>query len=230
MRRATWLAILTAAIGIATVRAADNQLTAEEKQGGWQLLFDGKDLSGWVTKAGKPVPDSAILDGTLNPHLTPRSGMIYTKEKYGNFVVSCDFKMSKECNSGIFLRVGDTKLEVQNGLEIQVFDSAGKAKPDVHDAGALDDVVAPSKNMAKPAGEWNHCEITADKSIIKVVLNGEGVVNVDLDKYTTPGKNVDGAKNKYKKALKDFPRVGVLGLQDHGHDCWYKNIKIKVLK
>jgi 3-keto-disaccharide hydrolase len=101
---------------------------------------------------------------------------------------------------------------------------------DKHDNGALYDALAPGKNTTKPAGEWNHCEITADKNMITVVMNGEEVVRADLDQFATAGKNADGSKNKYKKALKDFPREGLIGLQDHGHDCWYKNIKIKVLK
>jgi hypothetical protein len=229
MRRA-WAAALAVVVVVAALQAADNQLTAEETKQGWQLLFDGSDPSGWVTKAGKPLPSKAIQDGTLNPHDTPRTGMIYTKEKYGNFVLTCDYKMSKDCNSGIFVRVGDPKSEVQTGLEIQVEDTGAKEKPGKNDGGALYDIVAPSKNMVKPAGAWNHCEITADKNVIRIVLNGEEVVNADLDKYTTPGQNLDGGKNKYKKAIKDFPREGLIGLQDHGHDCWFKNIKIKVLK
>ncbi|HEY1378851.1 MAG TPA: DUF1080 domain-containing protein [Gemmataceae bacterium] len=230
MRRATWGAALAAVVVLTTARAADNQLTPQEQGQGWQLLFAGNDVSGWATKAGKPLPGTAIQDGTLNPHMQPRAGMVYAKGQYADFVLSCDYKMSKGCNSGIFVRVGDPKNEVQTGLEIQVFDSAGKATPDKHDCGALYDVLAPSRNVAKPAGEWNHCEITADKNVIKVVLNGEEVISADLDKYTVAGKNLDGGKNKYKKAIKDFPREGLVGLQDHGHDCWFKNIKIKVLK
>jgi hypothetical protein len=229
MRRAACFMAL-AVLGLASVRAADNQLSADDGKQGWQLLFDGKDLSGWVMKSGRPVPSSAIQEGALNPHMQPRARMIYTKAKYGNFVLSCDYKMSKACNSGIFVRVGDPQDEVQTGLEIQVEDTAGKSKPGKNDGGALYDILAPSKNSVKPSGEWNHCEVTADKNVIKVVLNGEEVINADLDKYTTAGKNLDGGKNKYKKAIKDFPREGQIGLQDHGHDCWYKNIKIKVLK
>jgi 3-keto-disaccharide hydrolase len=209
---------------------ADNQLTPDEERQGWQLLFDGKDLSGWVMKNGQPAPSTAIQDGMLNPHMQPRARVIYTKGRYANFVLACDYKMSKGCNSGIFIRVGDPKSEVQTGLEIQVEDTADKEMPGKNDGGALYDILAPSKNMVKPAGEWNHCEITADKNVIKVVLNGAEVINADLDKYTKPGQNLDGGKNKYKKAIKDFPREGLIGLQDHGHDCWFKNIKIKVLK
>ena len=64
----------------------------------------------------------------------------------------------------------------------------------------------------------------------KVVLNGQQVIDADLDRWTTPHKNPDGSQNKYNKPLKDFPRSGYIGLQDHGHDVWFKNIKVKPIK
>ena len=223
-------ACLFAALAFAfAARAADNELSPAEKQQGYRLLFDGHDGTGWFVKGNKSLPTTNIEGGALNPYKSG-GGMVYTKEQFANFVLSCDFKVSPGCNSGIFFRVGDPRNEVQTGFEIQVFDSAGKAKPGKHDCGALYDVLAPSKNPMKPAGEWNHIEITADKAIVKVALNDESVVETDLDKYTDPGKNIDGSKNKFEKALKDFPREGHIGLQDHGKPVWYKNVKLRVLK
>ncbi|HEV3026875.1 MAG TPA: DUF1080 domain-containing protein, partial [Planctomycetota bacterium] len=117
---------------------------------------------------------------------------------------------------------------VQTGMEIQIYDS----KPEnhsKHDCGAIYDLVAPSRNTLKPLGEWNHIEITCDKNKISVVMNGEAVASMDLDLWTEAGKNPDGSKNKFTKALKDFAREGFLGLQDHGQPCWFKNIKLKKL-
>ena len=228
MRRTIGLA-LVAALGVTALRAADNALTTAEQNQGYTLLFDGKDTAGWLLKGEKPLPSTCVQDGALNPHFPNSGGLVYTKAVYGNFVLSCDFKVSKGCNSGIFLRVGNPRDEVQTGLEIQVLDSAGKARVGKHDCGALYDAQAPTKNAMKPAGEWNHIEITADKSMVRVVLNGEPIVTADLDKYTEPHKNTDGSKNKYDKPLKDFPREGHIGLQDHGGDVWYKNIKIRAL-
>jgi hypothetical protein len=224
------MALVLMLVTSANAPAADNELTAADKAQGWALLFDGKDTSGWVLRGDKPLPTLGIQDGTLNPHFKGSGGLVYTKERYGNFVLSCDFKVSPRCNSGIFFRVGNPRDEVQTGFEIQVFDSAGRATPGKHDCGALYDAVAPSKNPMKPAGEWNHMEITADGPTVKVVLNGEQVVETNLDKFTEPRKNIDGSRNKYTKALKDFPREGHVGFQDHGHDVWYKNVKLKVLK
>jgi hypothetical protein len=55
------------------------------------------------------------------------------------------------------------------------------------------------------------------------------VSSIDLDQYTKAGEGPDGAKNKFTKALKDFPREGLLGFQDHGQPCWFRNVKLKKL-
>ncbi len=113
---------------------------------------------------------------------------------------------------------------------MQVFDSYGKDKPTVHDAGALYELKAPTKNMVKAPGEWNHCEVRCEGSKVKVWLNGEQVIDADFEDWKEPNKNPDGSKHKFKWAFKDAPREGYIGLSDHGHPCFYKNIKVKPLK
>lgn len=226
----TCAAMLAAIIlGAATVRAADNELTEQEKKDGWILLFDGKSWDGW-SAAGKKLNDANVKDGTLN---TLKSGgyvAFYDKQKFGDFTVAMDFKVSPKCNSGIFIRVADPKNPVQTGFEIQVMDSFGKEKMTKHECGALYDAMEPSANAVKKAGEWNHIEITFKGNKVQVVLNDQKVVDADLDKWTEVGKNPDGTKNKYKTAYKDMAKEGYIGMQDHGHDCWYKNVKVKPLK
>lgn len=218
--------MLLAALASHAARAADNELTPQEKQGGWVLLFDGKTPAGWVNH-GKPLPAANVQDGAINPH---KAGayITYHREQFDNFVLRCEFKVSPGANSGIFFRTADMNDPVQRGFEIQVFDSFGR-KPGKHSCGALYDAVAPSAEASKPAGEWNSIEITADGSRVTVVLNGRQVVDADLDRWTDPGKNPDGTKNKFTRALKDFPRKGYIGLQDHNSPVWFRNIKVKRL-
>ena len=209
-------------LALMLMAAGDNELSEQEKKDGWTLLFDGKTSEGWTA-----LKAANIEDGCINPF---KSGnyVTYAKDKYADFVLACDFKLSKGCNSGIFVRTGEAKDPVQTGIEIQVYDSKSE-KPSKHDCGAIYDLVAPSKNALKPLGEWNHIEITCDKNKISVALNGEAVSSIDLDQYTKAGEGPDGAKNKFTKALKDFPREGLLGFQDHGQPCWFKNVKLKKL-
>jgi hypothetical protein len=81
----------------------------------------------------------------------------------------------------------------------------------------------------KPAGEWNHMQITSHSNLIEVELNGQIVSKMNLDEWPAVNKRPDGSMHKFDVAYKDHPRTGYIGLQDHGSDCWYRNIKLKPL-
>src|SRR5258708_4129263 len=82
--------------------ANDNELTAREKADGWRLLFDGKTLGGWMTSRGKPSR-TAVEEGSINPHKCGGYMMVH-KEQWEDFMLALDFKISKNCNSGVFIR------------------------------------------------------------------------------------------------------------------------------
>jgi hypothetical protein len=224
------LAIVAIGLLALPARAADNELTAQEKADGWLLLFDGKSLDGWMTSSGKPSK-TPVEDGCINPH---RSGgyMMVHKKKWGDFVLSLDFKISKGCNSGIFVRTYSLKARPGkdvgfNGLEVAIDDTRGAG---YHDTGAIYDLVKPKKQAMKPVGQWNHIVVTCNKNLIEVELNGEKITRMDLDEWTKANVRPDGTKHKFDIAYKEHPRTGYIGLQDHGSPCWFKNIKLKVLK
>jgi hypothetical protein len=157
--------------------------------------------------------------------------MMVHKERWENFILACDFKISKGCNSGIFVRTSSLKPRPNrdvgfNGIEVQILDSQTAG---YHDTGAIYDLVKPRKNAMKPVGEWNHIVVTCDKNRIEVELNGEQVTRMDLDEWTQPNRRPDGSEHKFDIAYKDHPRKGYIGLQDHGSPCWFKNLKIKPL-
>ena len=158
-----------------------------------------------------------------------KSGSIWTKDPYGDFILDFEFKVDPQTNSGVFIRTGDPKNSVQTGIEIQIYDSFGKAEVGTHDCGAVYDCLAPAKNTVKEPGQWNHMTITAKGSILQVVMNGEQIIDMNLDDWDKAGFNPDGKKNKFKKAVKDFPRAGHIGFQDHGKKVWYKDIKIRAI-
>jgi hypothetical protein len=95
---------------------------------------------------------------------------------------------------------------------------------------AVYDASAPSKDASKPAGEWNQLRLSCKGPKIEVELNGEPVNKVNLDEWDTPKTNPDGSPNKFKKALKDFPRKGRIGFQNHGQVVWIRDVKIRELK
>ena len=206
--------------------AADNELTQKEKDAGWKLLFDGKTLDGW--KATGKAEGWAVEDGAIACKVMG-GGYLYTAEQFGDYTLSIDYKVAPKTNSGIFFRWSDLKDPVNTGIEMQVFDSHGKANPGKHDAGAIYDIIAPAKNTSKPAGEWNTIVITCQDNLISIQQNGEKVSEMDLNRWTEAGKNPDGTTNKFKYAYKDLPRRGHIGLQDHGGKVWFRNIKIRTV-
>lgn len=207
---------------------ADNELTDQEKAEGWILMFDGKSTDGW--KAGdKPLPAKQVENGLLN--VAKQGAYVnHFDQKFTDFHFKCDYKFEKGCNSGIFLRIskpGDGGIG--RGFEVQVLDSFGK-KADKNECGSLYLLVAPTKNMVKAPGEWNHCEVICKGPQVTVWLNGEQIIDANLDQWTEPKKNPDGTSHKFNWAFKDSPREGYIGLSDHDHNCWYKNIKVRPLK
>mgnify|MGYP001235735803 CR=1 FL=1 len=114
-----------------------------------------------------------------------------------------------------------------NGLEIAIDDTTTDG---YHDTGALYDLVRPSRNAMKPVGQWNQLELTCRGQQVTVVLNGQKILSTDLDRFQRKNLRPDGTRHKFPFAYKDHPREGYIGLQDHGADCWYKNIKLRVLR
>ncbi|MCH2658879.1 DUF1080 domain-containing protein [bacterium] len=190
-------------------------------------LFNGRDLTGW--------------EDHKNPHLwTVEDGMIVgiseagkmsnlsTQAQYGDFELRLEYNADAKVNSGVFLRVSDLDDEVHTGLEIQILDTYGKELPlDRGDSGALYDMIAPSANALKPAGEWNQMRMRCDGPRVAVELNGVQVVDADLDLFDTPGQNPDGSSNKFKYAWKTMPRAGHIGLQTHAGMGGLSDVKIR---
>ncbi len=218
--------LVSASFTFATDNQLDNQLTDQEKQEGWQLLFNGKDYTGWKCSNGKEV-ESAIEDGAMQPY---KSGgyLVIHEKKFGDFVLKCDVKMSDPCNSGIFFRIENPEDPVNTGFEVQVATGKGTS---CHSVGSIYDLVPTTKNASKGPGKWDRYEIRAQGPHITVKLNGELVCAMNCDEFDEPGERAVPGPHKYRldgksRAVKDFARCGYLGFQDHGHPVWFKNIKL----
>lgn len=192
-------------------------------------VFNGKNLDGWMVKPEHPPVWRVIKgkDGVPVIARQPGGSYLWTKDTFGDFVLELDFKVSEGCNSGVFFR-SDPDNPVQGGFEIQIFDSHGQ-EPDTHNTGALYDASPASSMPEKPAGQWNTFRLECRGPKITVQINGVQVQDLDLERWDTPNRNPDGSKNKFKTALKDLPRTGHIGFQDHGHNVWYRKIAIRKL-
>jgi hypothetical protein len=123
-----------------------------------------KDLSNWTYKQGS----WALEDGAL---ARKGGGDIWTKERFGDFILELEFKVDKDTNSGVFFRTDNISDPVQTGIEVQILDSDGKTTISKYDCGAIYDCLAPSKNMVKAPLEWNRLTITARANQITVIIN-----------------------------------------------------------
>ena len=197
-------------------------ITAKQQKGkdGFVTLYNGKDLTGWKTN-GNWIPQK---DGSLL--IQPRKGekgwqrydaYLTSEKKYKDFILQVDYKYPKGGNSGVYFRIGNPKDPVKTGIECQILDSFGKPddKMGHHDHGGIIRTVGASKNMSKKPGEWNKMVVTCKGHHLQVNLNGEDIVDIQLDK--TP--------------VKDRPLEGYISLQDHGepNNLHFRNIRIKEL-
>ena len=189
------------------------------------FLFAGKAINLLSPKQISLNKNWTLTKGILTPSETP-GGIIWSKSKFSDFTISLEYKTSEKANSGLFFRT-DPKNAVQGGFEIQIASPglySGK-----HIVGSLYDAKEPIVAAGKPDGEWNKMELTCKGPSIQAKVNGEKVIDTNIDDWKEPNKNPDGSKNKFKTALKDLPRTGHLGLQYHGQPVWFRNIKVTSL-
>lgn len=213
-------ATLAKCVAFFNEQAARLAKVAAPAAGGWQVVFK-EDLSNATFRKGA----WELKDGVLS---VKGKGDIWTRDRYADFVLDFEFKVAPGTNSGVFIRCGSISNWLHTAIEVQILDSHGR-KPGKHCCGAIFDCLAPSRQMVKKPGEWNRMAITCKANKIEVVLNGQRIIDMDLDKWTEAHKNPNGSRNKFNTAYKDMPRVGYIGFQYHGHPVWYRNIKIKTL-
>ena len=224
--------------GVSSV--ASTSLTQSEVDAGWRLLFDGKTFAGWRGYKQEIVPPGWTVDeGSL--HFVPvqkhkpkgkkkkggPSGDLITTKEFANYELLLEWKVKPGSNSGVLLRAGEQGERIwHTAMEIQVIDGTGYEKPLtlLNSAGALYALYPTIPESIKPAGEWNELRVLADGKNITVWQNG-----TEICSFTIGSKdwNRRFEKSKFKKYLEmgQLP-TGHIGLQSHGGEVWYRNIKL----
>ena len=216
--------------------AANNVLTAQEKQEGWRLLWDGKTGEGWRSIKADAFPSKGweIADGVLT--VLPKNagggaGDIITRETFTDFILKVDFRLTDAANSGIKYFF-DPKVNGGTTLEYQVLDEkhpdAAKGRDGNRKVGSFYDVMPAVGAKPKPVGEWNTALIVSKGKSVEHWLNGEKVVAFERG---SEAFRAAVAQSKFSK----FPNWGEQAsghilLQDHQDKVSYRNIKIKVLE
>ncbi len=219
-----------------------NTLTQKEQKEGWQLLFDGKSTTAWTGTKGKGFPEKGwvVEDGILTvlgssggDHAS--GGDIITKDQYGNFELSLEFKIPKGANSGIKYFVVDDFPGHKGdylGLEYQIIDDKNHADAKLGVNGnrtmaSLYDLISAKNKKVKSVGEWNQASIIVRGDHVEHWLNGSKVLEYERgsDQFR---KLVEASKYKDLKGFGEMP-IGHILLQGHGDTVHYRNIKIRKL-
>ncbi len=218
-----------------------NTLTQEEIDQGWVLLFDGETTTGWRGYNQDSFPEGGWVvedDGTLRVIGTGmgeaggEGGDIIFDEKFHNFRLSLEWKVSEGGNSGIFYlgqEIENTPIW-QSAPEMQILDN--DRHPDAElgvdgnrKAGSLYDLIPANPQNFRGAGEWNKAEVLVYRGTVVHFQNGVPVVEYHLG---TPAWDEMVANSKFAEYEQfGINQPGYISLQDHGDDVWFRNIKIR---
>ena len=203
-------------LSLPQARAGDpNALTAEEKEAGFVLIFNGRDLKGWQQSGNWVVEDNSIFRA--------RDGgdLIYPTRKIpDDFELRFQWKVAKGSNSGVYYRPGQYEYQI---LDNQVHPDGKNPRSS---AASLYFCMAPSHDATKPVGQWNSGRIIAKGTVIQHWLNGVKVIGFDYSeaKWTW---NVELLRQRGADLA---TRGAFLKLQDHRDPIWYRGIRLRLLE
>jgi len=212
---------LAVAIALGTMLAAASaaELSQDEQREGFVPIFDGQSLTGWAGAVdGYKVEDGAI---TCIPE---KGGNLFTEQQYADFVLRFDFKLVPGANNGIGIRVPEGGHAAYDGMEIQVLDSTApryaKLQPYQYH-GSVYGIIPAKRGYLKQVGSWNSQEIRCVGRHVTVTLNGEVIVDGDLDQASEGGtmdhKDHPGLQNT----------TGHIVLCGHGTKVEFRNMRIR---
>ena len=239
-------AVIAACGGGAKKAAADDANTI--------VLFDGTSLEGWRGYGKDHVPSRwTIEDGCLKfsgsgggEAQTGEGGdIIFAAQKFKNFELELEWKISKGGNSGIFYLAQELegKPIYISAPECQVLDNenhpdAKLGKDGNRQSSSRYDMIPAKPQTSKPAGEWNKVKIMVYKGTVVHYQNDEAVVEYHLwtPQWTEMLNASKFSQERWPDAFELLnncggeAREGYIGFQDHGDDVWFRNIKVKILE
>lgn len=208
-------------------------LSKEEKEEGYEVLFDGRSLDKWEGNLINYVP----VDGNI--YVSAKygaGGNLYSKKKYSDFIYRFEFSFVKPgVNNGIGIRTKHGVDAAYDGMEIQVLDHDDPIYKGLHDYqqhGAVYGIIVPKHVKFGPLGTWNVEEIRAIGDRITVTVNGEVILDGNI-REACQGHNVapDGGKvNPYTVDKKNHPGLfnkdGYISFCGHGEGVKFRNVRI----
>ena len=220
----------------------ETEMTSDE----WITLFDGTSFEGWRGYGRQDVPTAwTIEDGAIKINGSGRGeagakdgGDIVFDRKFKNFELTFEWKVAKGANSGVFYLAQEIEGEPiwKSSPEYQILDNANHpdaklGKDNNRQSASLYDLIPAVPQNSNPFEEWNTGGVMVYKGTVVHTQNGENVVEYHL--WTEDWEAmIEGSKFKGWENFINTggdKQEGYIGLQDHGDDVWFRNIKIKVL-
>ncbi len=229
VRNVVIFAVLMSLWSEALVAAPAPELTPAERAAGWMVL--DTDPSAWRGYRQDGVPANWTFQPNGGLATSGDGADLITREQFGDFELSLEWKSPEKGNSGIIYRVTeDFDATWMSGPEYQILDDASwdAAADDIGSSGALYGIVRPSaEKTLKPAGEWNHARIRLKDGKVQHWLNGAKMLECNIGDGVW-AKNVLGSKFSN---FKNFGRSerGHIALQSHGSAMEFRNIRVRHL-
>ena len=223
--------ILVLFILAAGCSSQEAQNAGNEEQSEWMVLFDGKTFDGWRGFKKDVVPEGWVITKSAELHFIGKGkGDIITVGQFDNFELELEWKISEGGNSGIFFRASeDEKKAYLTAPEMQVVDNKKHkdGKSPLTAAGSNYALHAPFADVTHEAGQYNKVRIIADGNHIEHWMNGQKLLEYEID---SPEWKELVANSKFNKMPKyGTIKKGHIALQDHGDKVWYRNIRIMPL-
>jgi Domain of Unknown Function (DUF1080) len=198
------------------------------RAGGWNVLFDGRTLTGWhAYKAAMGVTTGwRVDDGAIRTEGNAHD--LVSDQQYSSFELQLEWKVAKGSNSGVFYWANEGTDEIyENAPEMQVLDNDGHpdGKSNLLAAGSLYALYPVPLTLPKPIGEWNQVRIVVHGSHVQQFLNGFKTADVNFDSKEFKAKVKASKFNAWQTF--GLARRGHIGLQSHGGVVWFRNIRIK---
>ena len=226
---------------------------------GYITIFDGKTFNGWRGYGKDRVPSKwTIEDGCIKFNGSGGGeaqdgdgGDLIFAHKFKNFELEMEWKISKGGNSGIFYLAQEVTSKDKDGNDVlepiyisapeyQVLDNdnhpdAKLGKDNNRQSASLYDMIPAVPQNAKPSGEWNKAKIMVYKGTVVHGQNDENVLDITCGQNN--GLICCRPANQRRQMAAGFELLntavvkheGFIGMQDHGDDVWFRNIRVKVL-
>jgi hypothetical protein len=200
-----------------------SSLSEEEKQQGFEMLFDGTNLNNWIgNKTGYLVENGNMVVSPAGGS----GGNLYTAKEYGDFEYRFEFQLTPGANNGLGIRTPTEGDAAYVGMELQILDNEADIYKNLNVYqyhGSVYGVIPAKRGFLKPVGEWNEEVVIAKGSKIKVILNGQVIMDGDIKEASKNGT----ADHKEHPGLHN-PK-GHIGFLGHGSVVRFRNIRVKAM-